>query len=57
MKEARKEFLNRIKCSIGNHTNEIKETEGYHENTGIQYEMDVQKELQKRFRELFGEEE
>lgn len=57
MKEARKEFLNRIKCSIGNHTNEIKETEGYHGNPGIQYEMDVQKELQKRFRELFGEEE
>ena len=57
MKEARKEFLNRIKCSIGNHTNEIKETEGYPGDPGIRYEMDIQKELQKRFRELFGEEE
>ena len=54
MKEARKEFINRIKCSIGNQT---KETKSYPVDPGIPYEMDMQKELQKRFRELFGEEE
>lgn len=55
MKEKNREFIDKIRRSIGNRTDRSKETDSCPGVSGTQDEMDLRSELEKRFRELFGE--
>lgn len=57
MKKTHRRFINRIKKAQEGHTNCQKITDCCLGEPDIQEEMDLQKELEKRFRELSGEAE
>lgn len=47
----------KIKLLIGNHSGKTKELENDSGVAVIHYESDLEKELEKRYREIFGEED
>ena len=47
----------KIKLLIGNHSGKTKELENDSGAAAIHYESDLEKELEKRYREIFGEED
>ena len=57
MKKTHRRFINRIKKAQEGHTNCQKITDCCLDEPDIQEELDLQKELEKRFRELSGEAE
>ncbi len=56
MKEAREEFIKKMKGSIGKHTSQRKGTDYDPEDFEITDVTDLKKELEKRIREILGEE-
>lgn len=57
MKERYSKFIEKIELLTGNQTGRHRNTEKYSGRTDLQEETDLTIELEKRYREIFGEED
>ena len=57
MKERYNKFIEKIELLTGNQTGRHGNTENYAWRTGLQEKTDLTIELEKRYREIFGEED
>lgn len=57
MKERYNKFIEKIQLLTGNQTGRHGNTENYAWRTGLQEETDLTIELEKRYMEIFGEED